>query len=313
MRKRYSGNRRTALPSDRHQRAVSFRHCIYAGKKQNVYYSVIHKKDSLFITADETEEKHTETTEISIPHLEENTPAEKKGKRKQKKQKASLTREEKREQKYQEKEDELDRLASEPDFTAKECILHPFSVIKKASEFDYAMLSNGQIFASAVCRWLLIGFALAEAVCSHINTADFSILSMNFTQEAYLALRLFIYGIISEYVNYRIIGAFASTLRQGSDRARIHALGTFASPLEFCFFILACLFMHLSSIAGLILLAAGIIAGLSCRIYALVLCRIHIAKIILAIGTCLVLFFLLGFAYVHIFCSDIFQIFALMN
>lgn len=311
MRKRYSGNRRTALPSDRHKRAVSFRHCIYAGKKQNVYHSVIQKKDSLFITADETVEKHTETTEISIPHLEETKPEEKKAKKKKKKQ--SLSRSEKREIKYQEKEDELDRLASEPDFTAGECILHPFAVIKKASEYDYAMLSNGQIFASAVCRWLLIGFALAEAVCSHINTADFSILSMNFTQEAYLALRLFIYGIISEYVNYRIIGAYASTLREGSDRARIHALGTFASPLEFCFFILACLFMHLSSVAGLILLAAGIVAGLACRIYALVLCHIHIAKIVLAIGTCLVLFFLLGFVYVHLFCGDIFQIFALMN
>lgn len=327
MKRKYPGNRRTSVPSDRHKRAVAYRHIRYAvSRNEDHALSEQKKKKSFFITADQTDVKNTDTENqkvnetLSIPKLEEEPKEEKaveKAEKKKEHPKKKTVKKEKqpkekkisrRERKRRERNEELEELLDEPTNSVGAILSDPAGCMDRVEKVDHATLSTGAVLFQMILKWLLIGICIASFTAKFINQNPFGFARLGFTDIAQLAAKLGGYGFVAELVNYFITGLICSTLKQPLDKRRLMSIDAYGIPSCVVLLIISCLLMELNTLIGTGLFAATCILILFLKEHALTRAGVSTRRHMLSVFICTILFIVCGYFFVKLSCGNIWAI-----
>lgn len=329
MKKKYPGNRRTAVPADRHKRAVAYRHIRYAVSRteDQKLAEEEKKKKSFFITADQndTVPDSGETTGInetlSIPKIEREDvspepqhekPERKKSHSQKKKTKKVQEPEERpvrrRDRKKMEREEELEELLDEPTNSIAEILTDPAGCMDRVEKVDHATLSMGNCIVQMILKWLLIGFGIALFTAKFINQNPFGFADLSFTEIAQFAAKLGGYGFVAELVNYLITGMICSTLRKPLDKRRMISIDTYGIPCGVVLLIISCILMEFNTLIGAALFITACILMLFLKEYALTKADVSTRRHMLSVFICTLLFIVCGYFFIKASCGNIWAI-----
>lgn len=224
--------KRSALPSDRHQRACAARHIPYAGY---LYRNITASK--------QVEEKETRSMnsveDVKVEPLPAVKKKEQEKKAKKEKKPGALHRLNRNVQAS--RNAEIDALISRKHHSPVALLIHPFRCMQHEAEQELpsSLLSS---IVRLLLKWIVAAVIVSLYFSALINYYDFSILRISFTSGANTAMRLCLSFAACELLAYIVITICSRVTKKPLTLARVCAAGTMG---------------FLSEIAGLVL--AGIV------------------------------------------------------
>lgn len=218
--------KRSALPSDRHQRACAARHIPYVKRSHEI-------KD--VVSVETTIEKEAVKPEKK---LVEKKKKEKKVKEKKVKEKKPGALHRFNRNVQESRNAEIDALISRKKHNPIDLLIHPYSCMKHEAEQELpsSLLSS---FARLLIKWIVVAVIVSLYFASLINHFDFSILRVSFTSSANTAMRLCLSFAACELLAYIVITICSRVTKKPLTLARVCAAGTMGFLAETAGMVLA--------------------------------------------------------------------------
>lgn len=252
--------KRSALPSDRHQRACAARHIPY------VHRHTVTKTEVLDERRDSIIETVKESTEAEKPLF-----VKKKKEKKEKKEKQGNVFRSFNRNRQASRNAEIDALISRKNYNPVELLVKPYGCMQNEAEQELpsSLLSS---IVRLLVKWIVAAVIIAMYFASLINHFDFSILRVSFTSGAETAMRLCLVFAGCEMLTYIVIAIISRLTKKPLSFARVFAAGTMGFLAETAGFVLAGIVGLASPLAALAMLAGTIVFGTILRGMAIAKC-----------------------------------------
>ncbi len=221
--------RRNAVPSDRHKRAVAYRHTPYHAYTYRFDSSTLFTEEDLCIghTENMVEEsdaflkgdRETQETSIEEKAVVEETVSEPV----EKKRKSAFKRRKERIQ--AERNAEIDALVGRKKYSLWELIAKPYACMKNEAVQELPA-SGFSSFLRIFIKWFVASFLLSKYFASLVNYFDFSVLRVGFTQTAEMTFRLALMFTLCESLTYFVLGIASRFSKTPLSFGRLFAIGS---------------------------------------------------------------------------------------
>lgn len=248
--------KRSALPSDRHQRACAARHIPYV-RVNKVKAAVI---DNNIVELQPVINKETEVKKMQFSGFQ----------KKEKKEKIGVLHRFNRNVQAS-RNAEIDALISRKKHNPIDLLIRPYSSMKAEAEQELpsSLLSS---IVRLLVKWIIAAVIISMYFSSLINHFDFSILRVSFTSGAETAMRLGIVFAGCEMLTYIVIAVLSRMTKKPLSFARVFAVGSMDYAAEMAGFLLAGVAVLASPLLALAMLTGTILFGTVLRGMAIVKC-----------------------------------------
>ncbi len=249
--------KRSALPSDRHQRACAARHIPYVRVNQAKPVSEIES----IVELQPVVQQETKVKKETAPFL----------RKKEKKEKKTGLLHRYNRNVQASRNAEIDALVNRKKHRPFDLLIRPYSCMKAEAEQELpsSLLSS---IARLLVKWIVAAVIIAMYFASLVNHFNFSILRVSFTSGAETAMRMCLVFAGCEMLTYIGIAILSRFTKKPLSFARVFAAGTMGVVAETAGFVLAGLAGLFNPLLALAMLLGTIFFGTILRSMAIARC-----------------------------------------
>lgn len=308
MKRYYSNRHRTAVPADRHKRAVAYRHVRYK-KKHVISTSPMEAVEEMLAEEKTNIPSNIENSASKEPKIKHAVSEHRDSSETEKVEKKESYFARKKRLKKEKYNDELNFLASQPHSSFFQLILDPFGSVERAVHYDgneYTLIS---CFVLNVIKWLLVGYVPATVVARIVNRSAFSFAKITFSTMSSLAFRIAAFGFAFELFMYWLIW-FMSSMRDNRLKfSKIYSIHSHAIVFEIFMIAAGLLIGKFNITIGIAICLAALCIGFALNTYVLVRSfRAQKKWVGILLVVLIICFFFLFDKYLFSVCGDIIYI-----
>lgn len=248
--KKYNGHHRLDTPQNRLKRAAAYRHV----KNIHTFSEQITDKAAEVSVAEEAPAVEAEEEEQIQEESVSEPPVKKLSWRERRKKK---------------KNEWVEAMVTQPNATLWKVLVHPIRTLNQASESEYLSLGRCKELIWHMIAWLSAASCVAYFYMQSIADQEYSIARINFTQTAWVAVRIALFSLILGYIGYWAIAVYGLIVRRSVSHAKLMEMDALSALPCALLFIISLVLMKKAPGSALFIFILFAAAAIALKLYGL--------------------------------------------